>query len=94
MPQYLLSIYQPDGAPPSAEILEPIMRDVAAVREEMIAAGVWVRADLLGRLGRPRDAAAAYAAALACSSNVIERRFLEQRAETVLRSSASRAAIA
>lgn len=34
MPQYLLSIYQPDGDPPPAEILEPIMRDVEAVDAE------------------------------------------------------------
>ena len=30
MPRYLLSVIQPDGEPPSPEILEPIMRDVAA----------------------------------------------------------------
>jgi hypothetical protein len=42
MPRYLLSIYQPDGDPPPPEILDPIMRNVAAVRDEMKAAGVWV----------------------------------------------------
>ena len=42
MIQYLLSIYQPDGDPPPAEILEPIMRDVEAVDAEMRAAGAWV----------------------------------------------------
>ena len=42
MKQYLLTIYQPDGDPPGPEILEPIMRDVNAVRREMQAAGVWV----------------------------------------------------
>jgi hypothetical protein len=42
MKQYLLSIYQPEGTPPSAEVLEKIMRDVGAVREEMKAAGAWV----------------------------------------------------
>jgi hypothetical protein len=42
MPQYLLSIYQPDGDPPPPERLAAIMRDVAAVRDEMKAAGVWV----------------------------------------------------
>lgn len=43
MTQYLLSIYQPDGSgPPSPEFLGPIMRDVAALRQEMIAAGAWV----------------------------------------------------
>jgi hypothetical protein len=39
---YLLSVYQPDGDPPSPPILEKIMRDVHAVRDEMKAAGVWV----------------------------------------------------
>jgi hypothetical protein len=42
MPNYLLSIYQPDGDPPPPEILDPIMRRAAVVREEMKAAGVWV----------------------------------------------------
>ena len=42
MKQYLLSVYQPDGDPPPPETLEPIMRDLDALREEMKAAGVWV----------------------------------------------------
>jgi hypothetical protein len=42
MNQYLLSIYQPDGPPPPAEFLEPIMRELSALNEEMQAAGVWV----------------------------------------------------
>jgi hypothetical protein len=42
MNQYLLSIYQPDGPPPSAEFLEPVMRDLSALNEEMQAAGIWV----------------------------------------------------
>jgi len=42
MPQYLLSVIQPDGNPPAPQVLEPIMRNVAAVREDMQAAGVWV----------------------------------------------------
>ena len=42
MNQYLLSIYQPDGPPPEPEFLEPIMRDLNALNEEMQAAGVWV----------------------------------------------------
>lgn len=44
MTQYLLSIYQPDGPPPSPEFLEPIMRDVEAVNAELRAAGAWVYA--------------------------------------------------
>jgi hypothetical protein len=42
MKQYLLSMYQPDGEPPPPQILEPIMRDVGAVRQQMKSAGVWV----------------------------------------------------
>ena len=42
MNTYLLSIYQPDGPPPSTVNLEAIMRDVAAVRDEMARAGAWV----------------------------------------------------
>jgi hypothetical protein len=42
MPQYLLSIYQPDGGPPEPEILEPILRDLRAVNDEIRAAGAWV----------------------------------------------------
>ena len=42
MKQYLLSIYQPDGDPPPPEVLEPIIRDITAVDEDMRAAGAWV----------------------------------------------------
>ena len=42
MNQYLLSVYQPDGGIPAPHVLEAIMRDVNAVREEMKAAGAWV----------------------------------------------------
>jgi hypothetical protein len=42
MTQYLLSIYQPDGEAPSPEFLEPIMRDLEAVNQEIRAAGAWV----------------------------------------------------
>ncbi|MGH3657624.1 MAG: YciI family protein, partial [Micromonosporaceae bacterium] len=42
MKQYLLSIYQPDGDPPPPEVLDPIMRDLAALNTEMRQAGVWV----------------------------------------------------
>jgi len=40
--QYLLSIYQPDGDPPPPEILDPVMRDLATLEQEMKEAGVWV----------------------------------------------------
>jgi hypothetical protein len=42
MKQYLLSMYQPDGDPPPPEVLEPVMRDLNALEQEMKAAGVWV----------------------------------------------------
>lgn len=42
MKHYLLSIQQPDGGPPSPEILEPVMRDVAAFNAELLAAEAWV----------------------------------------------------
>ena len=42
MKQYLLSIYQPDGAVPPKERLDKVMRDVNAFIDETKAAGVWV----------------------------------------------------
>lgn len=46
MSQYLLSIYQPYGDTgdqfPDADFLEPIIREVAALKEDMRSAGVWV----------------------------------------------------
>jgi hypothetical protein len=42
MKHYLLSVIQPDGDPPPPDVLEPIARDLAALRREMQAAGVWV----------------------------------------------------
>ncbi|HUA23532.1 MAG TPA: YciI family protein [Steroidobacteraceae bacterium] len=42
MKQYLLSMYQPEGPIPSPEVLEPIMREIGALREEMQTAGAWV----------------------------------------------------
>lgn len=51
--KYLLSVYQPEGTPPAPEVLEGIMRDVAAVNEQMKAAGVWVFA---GGLNSPSTA--------------------------------------
>lgn len=42
MKQYLLSIYQPGFDPPPPEVLEKIMGEVQAVRDEMRAAGAWV----------------------------------------------------
>lgn len=41
------------------------------------------RADLLRRLGRDRDAAAAHDAATARATNTVERRFLEQRRQAL-----------
>src|SRR2546430_2771562 len=42
MTHYMLSIYQPAGDPPPPEVLEPIMRDLEKVNQEMRAAGAWV----------------------------------------------------
>jgi hypothetical protein len=42
MPQYLLSIYQPDGPPPPPEVLEKVMAEVDALIRELKGAGSWV----------------------------------------------------
>ena len=42
MKQYLLSVYQPDTARPSPEVLGPIMEKVGKWRGELQAAGAWV----------------------------------------------------
>ena len=42
MPQYLLSMYQPDGDPPPPEVLGPIMDKIAAWNQDLRAAGAWV----------------------------------------------------
>lgn len=54
MKQYLLSIYQPDGDPPPADELAIIVRDLAALRDELQAAGVWVFAGGLEEPGTSR----------------------------------------
>jgi hypothetical protein len=56
MKHYLLSIQQPDGGPPSPEFLEPIIKNVNALNEEIRAAGAWVFA---GGLHQPEQAAVA-----------------------------------
>ena len=42
MTQYLLSIYQPDGPTPPPELLDEVMRDMAALIDEAKSAGAWV----------------------------------------------------
>jgi hypothetical protein len=42
MPQYLLSVYQPDGPMPPPETMDRIMADLDALNQEMRAAGAWV----------------------------------------------------
>jgi hypothetical protein len=42
MPQYLLSVYQPDGPLPPPEDLERISRDLDTLNDELKAAGAWV----------------------------------------------------
>ena len=47
MPQYVLNMVQPVGAVPPPEVLEPVMRELAALNDEMRAAGAWVFAAAL-----------------------------------------------
>jgi hypothetical protein len=42
MKQYLLSVYQSDGAPPPPDVLGPIMEKVGKWRAELQATGAWV----------------------------------------------------
>src|SRR4051794_7549019 len=42
MARYLLNVIQPDGDPPPPDVLEPILRDLRALHEQMRAAGAWV----------------------------------------------------
>ena len=42
MTQYLLSVYQPDGAAPGPEILDRIMADLGIFNRELKEAGAWV----------------------------------------------------
>jgi len=42
MKNYLLSVYQPEGTPPPADVLEKIMQELETLRDEMKAAGAWV----------------------------------------------------
>jgi hypothetical protein len=42
VPQYLLSIYQPDGGVPDAETLARIMSDLHRLNEELRQSGSWV----------------------------------------------------
>ena len=42
MNQYLLSVYQPDGPAPPAEVLERISADLDALNAELKRAGAWV----------------------------------------------------
>ncbi|MFC6085944.1 YciI family protein [Sphaerisporangium aureirubrum] len=42
MQHYMLTIYQPDGPAPGPEVMDPIMRRLAALNREMKEAGAWV----------------------------------------------------
>ena len=53
MPQYLLSVYQPEGPPLPPDELEEVTADLAAVDEQLKAAGAWVFA---GELHPPTTA--------------------------------------
>ena len=53
MPRYLLSFYQPHGDIPPREVLEPMMRELEALKRDLEAAGQWVFA---GGLHQPSTA--------------------------------------
>lgn len=42
MANYMLSMQQPDGPPPEPDVLEPIMKDLLRINDEIRAAGSWV----------------------------------------------------
>jgi hypothetical protein len=42
MKQYLLSVITPQTTPPPPDVLDGIMRDLSALRDEMKAHGAWV----------------------------------------------------
>ena len=42
MPQYLLSVYQPDGEPPPPDVLAPIVAGVRDWEDRLKSAGAWV----------------------------------------------------
>lgn len=42
MSTYLIALYQPTGPTPPPEVLEPVMREVDAIRQEIRDAGQWV----------------------------------------------------
>lgn len=42
MPQYLISIYQPDGEIPPPEFLAAVWRELEALNADLKAAGAWV----------------------------------------------------
>jgi hypothetical protein len=42
MTRYLLTIYQPDGGPPSDAVMQEVARGLHALNEEIKAAGGWV----------------------------------------------------
>jgi hypothetical protein len=42
MPQYLLSIYQPDGPTPPPDVLDDVAKKLDALNTDLKAAGAWV----------------------------------------------------
>jgi len=65
-----------EGPARGLELLDGLAADGALAGYHLLPAA---RADLLRRLGRRGEAAAAYRAALELTSNAAERRFLERR---------------
>lgn len=58
MQTYLLTLYQPDGDPPPPEVLDPIMRQLDELNQEIKASGRWVFA---GGLHAPSTATVLHA---------------------------------
>jgi hypothetical protein len=42
MKQYLMSVYQPEGGTPPADVMAKIMSDVDSLNQELKATGTWV----------------------------------------------------
>jgi hypothetical protein len=69
MPEYLLSIYQPDGGMPDAETMARIAADLHRLNEELRESGSWV---FTGGLHAPGAAAVVRAGGLITDGPFVE----------------------
>ena len=69
MPQYLLSIYQPDGGAPDAEVMAGIVDHLHRLNEELRESGSWV---FTGGLHAPSSAAVVRADGLITDGPYVE----------------------